>query len=320
LNSSLDLSKRSMELVTIWMVPKRTKAFCFRTLLFIALFTSSGYLLAQTCSDGVQNGTETGVDCGGTCTACTSHNMPATGALQLSVCDGGIYTQTTPGSFYDSGGSAGNYSTNNNAHTFMSNTLGQVEISVNMMALSSGDVLNLYDGSGPAAPLLHTWDLSNNQLLTFYSSNGGLYFEFISDGAVNSSGWDIDFYCTPNSCSDGLMNGIETAVDCGGNCNPCVDLDVPWNVAWTATDCNSGTLEDPMGPGNYTNNNDGSYTLCADPGYAQAVEFYNIDLASGDFWTRIDFFRKLSYYTFCFGRLYYGARIRSTLLLRSTKL
>lgn len=49
-----------------------------------------------------------------------------------------------------------------------------------------------------------------------------------TDGIMNGSETGIDCGgncnpCTTASCDDGILNGNETRVDCGGDCNPCID-------------------------------------------------------------------------------------------------
>lgn len=47
---------------------------------FVGIDNVSLMLIAPTCTDGIQNGDETGVDCGGSCTACAAGNIPAIAA------------------------------------------------------------------------------------------------------------------------------------------------------------------------------------------------------------------------------------------------
>lgn len=58
------------------------------------------------------------------------------------------------------------------------------------------------------------------------SPDGCLSVEFDSDGSVQEGGWVAEVVASPvgatPTCDDGIQNGDETGVDCGGSCAPCV--------------------------------------------------------------------------------------------------
>jgi hypothetical protein len=71
-------------------------------------------------------------------------------------------------------------------------------------------------------------------------------FRFGSDGSLNKEGWAFDNFCFEEgdtciyySCSDGIQNGFETNVDCGGpDCIPCPScFDGLWNQNELDIDC-----------------------------------------------------------------------------------
>ncbi|MEQ8707328.1 MAG: T9SS type A sorting domain-containing protein [Phaeodactylibacter sp.] len=122
------------------------------------------------------------------------------------------------------------------------------------------DFINIYDGDSDAAPLLisgcgeegfascaglpgdgsdafgvegsaNDIDGSNapspvNNVFTSTASNGCLTVNFTSDGSVQQGGWVATVSASAvgggPTCDDGIQNGDETGVDCGGSCEPCV--------------------------------------------------------------------------------------------------
>ncbi|MCR9103527.1 MAG: T9SS type A sorting domain-containing protein, partial [bacterium] len=61
------------------------------------------------------------------------------------------------------------------------------------------------------------------------SPDGCLSVEFDSDGSVQEGGWVAEVIAssvgTTPTCDDGIQNGDETGVDCGGSCAPCATCD-----------------------------------------------------------------------------------------------
>jgi PKD repeat protein len=109
---------------------KKNKTILFTTLIigFIAIAAVSGCKkennTPQTCSNGVKDGDETGVDCGGSCTACAvpvacftaDDSVLANASIQFTDCsqnaisynwnfgDGGTSTDVSPGHIYTANG------------------------------------------------------------------------------------------------------------------------------------------------------------------------------------------------------------------------
>ena len=67
--------------------------------------------------------------------------------------------------------------------------------------------------------------------------------------------------CTPASCMDNILNGTETAVDCGGLCNPCVDGDT-CKVDADCVDkhCDTGNTDKCLAPTNMDGRQNGNET------------------------------------------------------------
>jgi hypothetical protein len=175
----------------------------------LALSEKCGTVVTQpTCSDGVQNGTETGVDCGGTScspcqTACNDNE------LNIDIVFDN-YPEETSWSIVNSSGAtvaSSNYSTAN------------------------------ADGSSITEKLCLPNDCYTFTISDAYgdgmccSYGNGSYNITDQNGTITSGGSfganEATDFCLGNisnpSCDDGIQNGDETGIDCGGTaCNPCV--------------------------------------------------------------------------------------------------
>ena len=82
-------------------------------------------------------------------------------------------------------------------------------------------------------------------------------FHWSSDGSVNGQGWDAILSCANcPTCTDGILNGFEIGIDCGGpTCPPCpcsalpiandeacCAIPVPVNAAQLCTNTVPGTV------------------------------------------------------------------------------
>jgi len=230
-----------------------------------------------TCTDGIQNGLETGIDCGGpTCPACVSgHNI---GTGNLTACSGNLF---------DTGGNTTNYSNSENiTETYCSNSGNCIQVNFTSFNTESGyDKLYIYDGPTTGSPLIGVYDgtaLPNGGIIT--SSSGCLTFNFISDGSVVRPGWSATISCVAcpiPTCTDGIQNGLETGIDCGGpTCPACPAIIIPTactNTTYTLPASTSVVFYDDGGPGgdpcssgvvgNYANTNCfTTVTVCGAPG------------------------------------------------------
>jgi hypothetical protein len=129
------------------------------------------------CSDGVQNGDETDVDCGGSCGATCQSANPQQKCKVPSDCVSSVCSESTPAG--NTGGSGGSSGTGGNLGT------------------------------------------------------GG------SDGGVDAGG-SGQLMCQPPSCFDGVQNGDETDVDCGGSCGATCKFANPQQKCKVPGDCVSG--------------------------------------------------------------------------------
>lgn len=160
-----------------------------------------------TCSDGVQNGDETGVDCGGSnCPPCNSGCTDNEVTLTLTFDN---YASETSWNIKTSGGStvaSGNgYNSSNNGQT----------ITVTECLPNGCYKFTILDSYGDGICCNY-----GNGSYSLKKSDGSV----IASGGNFTSSESTDF-CVTNvvpTCTDGQQNGDETGVDCGGSsCPPC---------------------------------------------------------------------------------------------------
>ncbi|RYZ01928.1 MAG: DUF1929 domain-containing protein [Myxococcales bacterium] len=173
------------------------------------------------CTDGVKNGTETGVDCGGTCSAC-------------AVCSGKTYEAESM--YASTGGSiSGGWNIWANGYLSASHafTAGATTITVlarGSVAASVWPTLRLSVGGAVVGTASVNTTSYAPHAFTFVATSGAkeVKVEFTND--LNQNGQDRNLYVDrvdvscgslppAPTCTDGLKNGTETAVDCGGSCS-----------------------------------------------------------------------------------------------------
>lgn len=146
------------------------------------------------------------------------------GNMNGNIC---VYNSTgCAGSSFDSGGGGGNYSDNETvAYTYCSGIVGQcVSLTFNNFSTEACcDELRVYDGTDATGAQFGTFRGTALNGQTLESSTGCLTLVFTSDGSTTDIGWDASISCAVcPTCSDGLQNGLESGVDCGGpTCTPC---------------------------------------------------------------------------------------------------
>ena len=211
---------------------------------------------AATCNDGIQNGDETGVDCGGSCAPCaaaasltgTWKMSPQAGAFAVgpSQGNGSYYANsladvTARGCFFDdeyvfnadnsfsnvlgsqswiegwqggadacgtpvaphNGSNAATWSFNSTANTV---TLTGVGAYLGLAkAYNGGELTN--PANAPASITYLVTSVTANLLTLDINVGTGLWWRFI----LAKQG-------VAPTCNDGIQNGDETGVDCGGSC------------------------------------------------------------------------------------------------------
>ena len=127
----------------------------------------------------------------------------------------GTNTYTTcSGTFYDSGGSAGNYTDNQNRTvTFCSSPAGQtISLTFSQFNIENNwDYMYIYNGPNTASPLLGTYTGTTSPG-TISATSGCITIRFTSDGSVTASGWVAAISCiTPDPCTGNfILNGNAT--------------------------------------------------------------------------------------------------------------
>jgi hypothetical protein len=223
-----------------------------------ALFESGGYrasLLASTacgtpvvptCSDGIQNGDETGVDCGGSsCAPCSCNGTEVTVSITFDN-----YPEETSWSITNSGGSVvasgGTYGSQPDGSTVSGIYCladGCYDFSIND-AYGDGICCSYGNGSysvnGGGNTLASGGSFGSNETTNFCVGSGGPA-PTCNDGVQNGdeTGIDCGGSCAPcATCNDGVQNGNETGVDCGGSCGACPTCnDGVQNGDETGVDC-----------------------------------------------------------------------------------
>ncbi|MCB0641844.1 MAG: T9SS type A sorting domain-containing protein [Phaeodactylibacter sp.] len=160
-----------------------------------------------TCSDGIQNGDETGVDCGGSCpacpTPCTDNEVTVTINLDNYPEETSWEIANSSGSVVASGG------------TYASQPDGS-SVSITECLVDGCYDFTIYDSYGDGICCSYgngsyaVTDASGNVL-----ASGGTF------GSSETTNFCLNSGPAP-TCNDGIQNGDETGVDCGGSsCPPC---------------------------------------------------------------------------------------------------
>ncbi|MBX2871244.1 MAG: T9SS type A sorting domain-containing protein [Saprospiraceae bacterium] len=192
-----------------------------------------------TCDDGIQNGDETGIDCGGSnCAPCPCPQSPLTLTINLDN-----YPEETSWSIINASNtivaSGGTYGTSPDGSTIsevINLAAGDYTFTIND---SYGDGIcctygngsyQLTDANGLVIAAGGDFDSSESSL---FCASGGDPTPTCTDGiqngeetGVDCGGPDCPDCPTEPSCTDGVQNGEETGVDCGGpDCPACPTCD-----------------------------------------------------------------------------------------------
>lgn len=112
--------------------------------------------------------------------------------------------------FYDNGGSAANYSNNQNlTQTFCSSVAGQaIQLNFSSFTLQSGDQMVIYDGPNTASTVLGTYQATSPGVVT--GSGTCLTVVFTSNNSLNAAGWSALVSCAQpaGNVTCPLMNPI----------------------------------------------------------------------------------------------------------------
>ena len=173
-----------------------------------------------TCTDGIQNGLETGVDCGGpNCPPCSGGCSSNSGTFTLVLDD---YPSETSWNITNQAGVM--------LYSGTSYTSPGATITIPLCLPNGCYTFNIYDAFGDGICCLYGQGSYNVQINGTTHASGG---EFGASQSVQ--------FCLANntpSCTDGIQNGNETGVDCGGSCPACPSCnDGIQNQGETGIDC-----------------------------------------------------------------------------------
>ncbi|WP_104735033.1 M43 family zinc metalloprotease [Hanstruepera ponticola] len=188
-----------------------------------------------TCSDGIQNGNETGVDCGGPdcapCqTACTENEINVNITFDN-------YPEETAWTLKNSSGTtvaSGSYSTANPDGSSITETFCLPDGCYDFQITDAyGDGICCSYGNGSYSVTDASGTLASGGSFTSSETTnfclGGGPAPTCNDGVQNGNETGVDCggpdcvpCVTPPTCDDGIQNGDETGIDCGGSsCAPC---------------------------------------------------------------------------------------------------
>ncbi len=206
--------------------------------------------------DGPDNTAPVIATLSGTSAGAEFYNIPTTGCVTIGfTSDGGVFGdgfelewtctpggcptpppdfETCSGTFYDSGGPAGDYSSNEEITTIIcpdpDSTNQCIFLNFTSFDVESGfDNLNIYNGPSDASPLVGQYTGTTSPGL-IVATDSCLTLVFTSDGSVTDPGWSADIFCA----------------ECG-SIPPCIGNTPTCNVLPDAcpTACDLGTLIAP---------------------------------------------------------------------------
>ncbi|MDY8134849.1 M43 family zinc metalloprotease [Aquimarina sp. 2201CG5-10] len=179
-----------------------------------------------TCDDGIQNGDETGIDCGGSsCPACP---VEVDGGSVSSSDDRTDITTIT------GDGQADVITFKNTSQSSASYRYLITDDSGTILATENTS----HDFEGATPGVCRVYGISYEGILSVTGKN-------ISDSGLASGVFDISSNWititriddnTGPTCDDGIQNGDETGIDCGGSCEPCS----------TVTYCSASTTQNTL--------------------------------------------------------------------------
>ncbi|MDP4999802.1 MAG: M43 family zinc metalloprotease [Saprospiraceae bacterium] len=172
-----------------------------------------------TCEDGIQNGDETGIDCGGACDPCPT-------------CDDGIQNGNEEG--VDCGGTCAPCSSCQAPDGLLVTNFARGRVTLNWNAVEGANAYNIQIRLLGSETWYDFRTLSTSQTIRGLSRNSDYEWRLSTECSDETSNWSA--ICVFNSddpdsgqcstepdptCDDGIQNGDETGVDCGGSCAPC---------------------------------------------------------------------------------------------------
>ena len=207
---------------------------------------------AATCTDGIQNQDETGIDCGGSsCATCPEITLPldfsdasqlfthnGAGAGGSVVLEAGKMRFNGNGQAYDQA-----YLDLTTSFSLMNADNNTFTVTMNPIGVADGEerthLIRASFAGGSAAGTQITGKSvgSGSQDVTFNFGVSGaeawsqiiIFMDYGPDGANTYNGKTTSYLISSitlgadpaDTCSNGIKDGDETGIDCGGSCGPC---------------------------------------------------------------------------------------------------
>ncbi|NME72031.1 di-heme oxidoredictase family protein [Flammeovirga aprica] len=181
-----------------------------------------------TCDDGIQNGDETGVDCGGSCEPCITTPPPTSNTVEAETSSilgsAAVYNDGTA-----SGGQGVAYISEIGAGFSITNAPSATAVEIVYASELSGKISIYVNGSDAGDVNFSStgaWVGNYQSVSANVNVPAGATFDVqfqSGDVALNVDRVIFTGELVP-SCTDGIQNGTETGIDCGGDCpNICIE-------------------------------------------------------------------------------------------------
>jgi len=223
------------------------------------LCNGSGTCVAISCADGVQNGNETDVDCGGgTCAPCPDGDTCKVGTdCTDKVCSAATSTCQTP--TCADGVQNGNETDVDCGGTGYMGAAACAACANYEKCAKNSDCASMSCSSNACAPASCS-DGVQNGTETDVDCGGASCVACANGKKCGTSGANClskvcaNGFCQVPTCTDGVQNGAETDIDCGGGmCGPCnpgekcsVPTDCSGGICATTCQCPAGMLVVPI--------------------------------------------------------------------------
>jgi len=210
-----------------------------------------------------------------------------TAAQDFLISQGGTIN-TCSGTLYDSGGALNTYQDGEMSVMTICSDDPDLCIGLDFVSYSieqGFDLLTFFAGDSQFAPVIGTLEGTGNNF-SVTSTTGCITVLFTSDGIIALDGFEADITCSAcPTCDDGILNGLENGVDCGGDCEacPCADVMVPSiPYSLTTSTCGNGSSfdwQDACTNFNITGE-DMTFSVVAEQDGCMSVELSNLPLGS----------------------------------------
>ena len=191
----------------------------------IASVTTSGCSTGPTCSDGIQNGNESGVDCGGSCPSCPSNTCntltitwpdPFDCGQQIALVTSENYIRWAP--FNCNSGLVDIEYSINGGNSWITQAINEPDDGIYTFNVTQNHVSNQFRVRINCTDNSYCGETCNYKII------GDSVFGCSDPAAHNYDPLVTQDNGTCETCNDGLLNGDEGGIDCGGAnpaCTPC---------------------------------------------------------------------------------------------------